>query len=385
MGGFGAFEDEELSKPRRRGRWLKRSLLLLVVLGVIGGGLYGAYRWTQTQYYVGVKGDHAAIYQGIEQKLAWVNLSKVHEDRPGIELKYLPQNQRKYVTATIAASGLGDARRTADELEHQAKVCQTKEAIDKSKAAAAEKAKKDEQKGADTATGKTTGSPSPDASGSPKPGTTPPPARRPAPPSPTRTSRWPNSAPAAASEQEGRQSSMSVVTNTTTITSVGAPSRRNTELALLVFAVLIPVFAYANVGLAKKGTLPAGMLAYGLGLGAIAVVAHLVVRKFAPYADPDAADRHPAERHGPGVHLAAGPGAQAPRRRLGADAADVVDAGRRALPRRPGLPQGPPHPAALHLHLDGRGAGPADPPGVLPAGLRRADLDHHRGHVHPAR
>ncbi|MEU1537651.1 FtsW/RodA/SpoVE family cell cycle protein [Actinacidiphila glaucinigra] len=79
---------------------------------------------------------------------------------------------------------------------------------------------------------------------------------------------------------------MSVVTNTTTITSVGAPSRRNTELALLVFAVLIPVFAYANVGLAKKGSLPAGMLAYGLGLGAIALVAHLVVRKFAPYADP---------------------------------------------------------------------------------------------------
>lgn len=171
--GFGAFEDEELSKPRKRGRWLKRSLILLVVLGVIGGGLYGAYRWTQTQYYVGVKGDHAAIYQGIEQKLAWVNLSKVHEDRPGIELKYLPQNQRKYVTATIAASGLGDARRTADELEHQAKVCQTKEAIDKSKAAAAEKARKDAQKGADTATGKTTGSPSPDASGSPKPNTTP--------------------------------------------------------------------------------------------------------------------------------------------------------------------------------------------------------------------
>ncbi|MGW1973907.1 FtsW/RodA/SpoVE family cell cycle protein, partial [Streptomyces tubercidicus] len=79
---------------------------------------------------------------------------------------------------------------------------------------------------------------------------------------------------------------MSVVTNTTTITSVGAPSRRNTELALLAFAVLIPVFAYANVGLAKNGSLPAGMLAYGLGLGAIAVVAHLVVRKFAPYADP---------------------------------------------------------------------------------------------------
>jgi cell division protein FtsW (lipid II flippase) len=79
---------------------------------------------------------------------------------------------------------------------------------------------------------------------------------------------------------------MSVISNTTTITSVGAPSRRNTELALLVFAVLIPVFAYANVGLAKDGTLPAGLLAYGGGLGALAGVAHLMVRKFAKYADP---------------------------------------------------------------------------------------------------
>jgi cell division protein FtsW (lipid II flippase) len=79
---------------------------------------------------------------------------------------------------------------------------------------------------------------------------------------------------------------MSVIGNTTTITSVGAPNRRNTELALLVFAVIIPVFAYANVGLAKEGKLPAGMLAYGAGLGALAGVAHLLVRKFAPYADP---------------------------------------------------------------------------------------------------
>ncbi|MEV6005847.1 FtsW/RodA/SpoVE family cell cycle protein [Streptomyces sp. NPDC051976] len=74
--------------------------------------------------------------------------------------------------------------------------------------------------------------------------------------------------------------------NTTTITSVGAPNRRNTELALLVFAVLIPVFAYANVGLAKNGSVPAGLLAYGVGLGTLAGIAHLLVRKFAPYADP---------------------------------------------------------------------------------------------------
>ncbi|MFJ9375071.1 FtsW/RodA/SpoVE family cell cycle protein [Streptomyces sp. NPDC101455] len=74
--------------------------------------------------------------------------------------------------------------------------------------------------------------------------------------------------------------------HTSTIGSIGAPSRRNTELALLVFAVVIPVFAYANVGLAIDDKVPTGLLSYGLGLGLLAGVAHLGVRKFAPYADP---------------------------------------------------------------------------------------------------
>ncbi|MFF1359078.1 FtsW/RodA/SpoVE family cell cycle protein [Streptomyces sp. NPDC058297] len=78
----------------------------------------------------------------------------------------------------------------------------------------------------------------------------------------------------------------SSTTHTSTIGAIGAPSRRNTELALLAFAVVIPVFAYANVGLAIDGTLPAGLLGYGLGLGLLAGVAHIVVRRFAPYADP---------------------------------------------------------------------------------------------------
>ncbi|MDW4904711.1 FtsW/RodA/SpoVE family cell cycle protein [Streptomyces sp. ADMS] len=74
--------------------------------------------------------------------------------------------------------------------------------------------------------------------------------------------------------------------HTSTIGAIGTPSRRNTELALLVFAVVIPVFAYVNVGLAIDDQVPAGLLSYGLGLGLIAGVGHLVVRKFAPYADP---------------------------------------------------------------------------------------------------
>ncbi|MBH5335987.1 FtsW/RodA/SpoVE family cell cycle protein [Streptomyces pactum] len=79
---------------------------------------------------------------------------------------------------------------------------------------------------------------------------------------------------------------MSSTSNTTTISTVGPPSRRNTELAMLAFAVIIPVLAYANVGLALSDELPSGLLSYGLGLGFMAGVGHLVVRKFAPYADP---------------------------------------------------------------------------------------------------
>ncbi|MFF5358047.1 FtsW/RodA/SpoVE family cell cycle protein [Streptomyces scabiei] len=74
--------------------------------------------------------------------------------------------------------------------------------------------------------------------------------------------------------------------HTSTIGAIGTPSRRNTELALLAFAVVIPVFAYANVGLALNDEIPAGLAAYGLGFGLLAGIGHLVVRKFAPYADP---------------------------------------------------------------------------------------------------
>lgn len=75
--------------------------------------------------------------------------------------------------------------------------------------------------------------------------------------------------------------------HTTTIASIGLPSRRGTELLLLLAAVAVSALAYANVGLAKNGSVDTGAPAgYGLGLGLLAVAAHLVVRRTAPYADP---------------------------------------------------------------------------------------------------
>ncbi|GAA4934877.1 cell division protein FtsW (lipid II flippase) [Nonomuraea thailandensis] len=62
--------------------------------------------------------------------------------------------------------------------------------------------------------------------------------------------------------------------------------RRGAQLIMLALAVLIIMGAYANVGLAIDGQVPAGMLTYGLSLGGLMLAAYLVLAKFAPWADP---------------------------------------------------------------------------------------------------
>lgn len=64
------------------------------------------------------------------------------------------------------------------------------------------------------------------------------------------------------------------------------PKRRGVELSLLVCAVLISVYGYVEVGLAKGGAVPPDAARYGAGLGVLALLAHLAVRYRAPYADP---------------------------------------------------------------------------------------------------
>ncbi|MCZ0994449.1 hypothetical protein O1M07_22285 [Streptomyces albulus] len=127
QGSFGAFTDEDFLKPRRRGKWLKASLFTVLALGVIGGGLYGGYQWTQTQYFVGAKDDHVALYRGISQDLAWIKLNAVDEDHPEIELKYLPVYQRNQVKETIAVDNRNQASEKVVELGKQAGACQAKE------------------------------------------------------------------------------------------------------------------------------------------------------------------------------------------------------------------------------------------------------------------
>ncbi|MFF8590900.1 FtsW/RodA/SpoVE family cell cycle protein [Streptomyces sp. NPDC015220] len=65
------------------------------------------------------------------------------------------------------------------------------------------------------------------------------------------------------------------------------PLRRpGVELSLIVMAVLLSVYGYCAVGLARHGAVPPGAAGYGAGLGGLALLAHVAVRVRAPYADP---------------------------------------------------------------------------------------------------
>lgn len=144
-GAFTSYSDDDFVKPRNGRRWLKRSFYLVLALAVIGGGVYGGYRWTQTQFYVGAKDDNVALFRGISQDLAWVSLSKVEENTE-IELKYLPPYQRKKVEATIAEGNITDARKKIGELEAQASACKK----DAQRRAAEADAAKDKNETADS-------------------------------------------------------------------------------------------------------------------------------------------------------------------------------------------------------------------------------------------
>ncbi|WP_063763352.1 FtsW/RodA/SpoVE family cell cycle protein [Streptomyces sp. NRRL WC-3742] len=65
-----------------------------------------------------------------------------------------------------------------------------------------------------------------------------------------------------------------------------AGRHRNIELGLLALAVAVCLAGHIDADLALTGKMPPGLLVHGLLLGGLAGVAHLVVRRFAPYADP---------------------------------------------------------------------------------------------------
>ena len=68
--------------------------------------------------------------------------------------------------------------------------------------------------------------------------------------------------------------------------SPATPTRRGTELALLGFGLGLVVLAFVLISENQSQTLKPEILLYIAGYAVLFGVAHLAVRKFAPYADP---------------------------------------------------------------------------------------------------
>lgn len=62
--------------------------------------------------------------------------------------------------------------------------------------------------------------------------------------------------------------------------------RRGAEFFLTILAVVIGILAYCAVGLGVEGRIPGDVYKLAVGLIVLAVSAHVIVRKVAPYADP---------------------------------------------------------------------------------------------------
>ena len=125
--GAGDEEDDGHAEPRAgRRRWPVVTTILVILVIVIVGGGYAAWRYTQSQYYVGTDGRQVIIYRGINQKVAGISLSSVYR-ATGIPLSQVPPNDKTAVQSTIISSSLADAQKTVSNIR-QTVACDTYQA-----------------------------------------------------------------------------------------------------------------------------------------------------------------------------------------------------------------------------------------------------------------
>ncbi|HET9656142.1 MAG TPA: PP2C family serine/threonine-protein phosphatase [Kineosporiaceae bacterium] len=117
--------DDEASPapaPHRPGRTARRLLGGLLVVAILAGGVYTAWRWVMRQYFVGAHDGSVAIFHGIPDDVGPVHLSSVDEVL-NIPVTDLPQYSRERVRNGIWADTHAQALTIVSNLRDQAAAC----------------------------------------------------------------------------------------------------------------------------------------------------------------------------------------------------------------------------------------------------------------------
>jgi protein phosphatase len=95
--------------------WLRRFLVLAVVVGVLWVIGAAAWSWSQRQYYVGEQNGTVVIFRGIDASLPGLDLSKPYE-RSNVTLERLSDFDAESVREGLDATSLSDARNKVENL-----------------------------------------------------------------------------------------------------------------------------------------------------------------------------------------------------------------------------------------------------------------------------
>ncbi|HEY9293268.1 MAG TPA: protein phosphatase 2C domain-containing protein [Microlunatus sp.] len=115
-------EDRYDPQPPSRRRWRRPLILTLAVLLIVAAAAGAGLAWIRTQYYVGAASSNVAIYQGLNQSVLGVPLSRVYEVQD-LPLDDLPAYYQGMVRETIDTGTLESARATVQQLQDTAERC----------------------------------------------------------------------------------------------------------------------------------------------------------------------------------------------------------------------------------------------------------------------
>jgi protein phosphatase len=101
---------------------LTSALAVLAILVV--GGIFAGWRYTQARYYVGEEAGHVAIFRGINQNLAGLNLSSVYQ-RTQIPQAAVPFTDQQLIRSNFSAGSLGHAQRILGHIRSDYQACVT--------------------------------------------------------------------------------------------------------------------------------------------------------------------------------------------------------------------------------------------------------------------